>query len=96
MVETKKETEKTFWKCPHCHSSAIALDVMKEHQNFGDEYRSLEQMIRCCNCDLQFVFEYELKRITVHSFRNINARGRESIRRKRGGLKSNGILKNRI
>ena len=71
MVETKQKTQKRNWECPHCHSSSISLNVEKEHQRFGHEYRSLEQMIRCCDCGLQFVFEYELKKIRVHSFRPI-------------------------
>ena len=57
------------WKCPRCKSNSIALDVDEEHQHFEDQYRGLKQLMRCCNCGQQFIFEYKLVGIELHSFR---------------------------
>ena len=57
------------WKCPRCKSNSIALDPLKDHQHFEDQYRDLKQLMRCCNCGQQFVFAYQLKDIEIHSFK---------------------------
>lgn len=57
------------WKCPRCKSKSIALDTLRDHQHFEDQYRELKQLMRCCNCGQQFIFEYKLESIELHSFR---------------------------
>jgi len=54
------------WSCPKCNSHSIALNMELDHQHFEDQFRVIKQLVRCCNCQKKFVFEFKLSEVTVH------------------------------
>lgn len=64
-----KENEvkiKEIWQCPRCKSNSITLDPQENHKHYGKGYKSMEILFRCCNCQMQFIFKYELTKILIH------------------------------
>jgi uncharacterized Zn finger protein len=57
------------WKCPSCGSNSVALNVETEHQDFQKQYKGLRQLMRCCNCQSLFIFEYKLENIKIHTIK---------------------------
>jgi C4-type Zn-finger protein len=57
------------WKCPSCGASSIALNIEKDHQHFSKGKKIIGQLMKCCNCQSTFIFEYELFNITIHTIK---------------------------
>ena len=61
--------DKKDWKCPSCGSNSVALNIEVDHQHFEDQNRKLRQLVRCCNCQSLFIFEYKLEKVEIHTIK---------------------------
>jgi hypothetical protein len=67
FTNNKKEIEiKAIWLCPKCKSNSVALDPQENHKHYGKGYKDFEILFRCCNCQMQFLFKYQLIKIKIH------------------------------
>jgi len=66
IVREKEIEIKETWQCPRCKSNSIALDPQEGHKHYSKGYIDFKILFRCCNCQMQFLFTYQLVKIKIH------------------------------